>query len=220
MRRHRSTSPIGANAMAVLNTAAESGTQLASSCSSTSPIFSIALPGGCKQLPLLLPLHTLPTFLSVLVAFSDVLSKDSPPGAPPRVPPRLHQVRPSHTMQKKSSGNPWVFTCICAFKKDDLKKGSRNVQKCQKCHSLLRVPSTEGRSVCLCWEHSKPKGPTGPIGSVDPIPPKPVLRLRRLLHTRISSGGILWNQTDRGKTWTFHSPGNGTGSVITAKPLQ
>ena len=25
--------------------------------------------------------------------------------------------------------------------------------------ALLRVPSTVGRSVCLCWEHSKPKGP-------------------------------------------------------------
>ena len=25
--------------------------------------------------------------------------------------------------------------------------------------ALLRIPSTEGRSVCLCWEHSKPKGP-------------------------------------------------------------
>ena len=25
--------------------------------------------------------------------------------------------------------------------------------------ALLRVPSSEGRSVCLCWEHSKPKGP-------------------------------------------------------------
>ena len=25
--------------------------------------------------------------------------------------------------------------------------------------ALLRVPSTVGRSVCLCWEHSNPKGP-------------------------------------------------------------
>ena len=25
--------------------------------------------------------------------------------------------------------------------------------------ALLRIPSTEGRSVCLCWEHSKQKGP-------------------------------------------------------------
>jgi len=24
---------------------------------------------------------------------------------------------------------------------------------------LLRIPSTEGRSVCLCWAKSKPKGP-------------------------------------------------------------
>ena len=28
--------------------------------------------------------------------------------------------------------------------------------------ALLRIPSTEGRSVCLCWEHSKPKGPKEP----------------------------------------------------------
>ena len=31
------------------------------------------------------------------------------------------------------------------------------------CRALLRIPSTEGRSVCLCWEHSKPKGPKGPL---------------------------------------------------------
>ena len=33
---------------------------------------------------------------------------------------------------------------------------------------MLRIPSTEGRSVCLCWAKSKPKGPTqnkGPKGS-------------------------------------------------------
>ena len=28
--------------------------------------------------------------------------------------------------------------------------------------ALLRIPSTEGRSVCLCWEHLKLKGPKGP----------------------------------------------------------
>jgi len=28
--------------------------------------------------------------------------------------------------------------------------------------ALLRVPSTVGRSVCLCWEHSIPKGPKVP----------------------------------------------------------
>jgi hypothetical protein len=27
--------------------------------------------------------------------------------------------------------------------------------------ALLRTPSTEGRSVCLCWAKSKPKGPKG-----------------------------------------------------------
>ena len=27
--------------------------------------------------------------------------------------------------------------------------------------ALLRVPSTVGRSVCLCWEHLKPEGPKG-----------------------------------------------------------
>ena len=30
------------------------------------------------------------------------------------------------------------------------------------CRALLRTPSTEGRSVCLCWAPSKPKGPKGP----------------------------------------------------------
>ena len=28
--------------------------------------------------------------------------------------------------------------------------------------ALLRIPTTEGRSVCLCWAKSKPKGPNGP----------------------------------------------------------
>ena len=27
--------------------------------------------------------------------------------------------------------------------------------------ALLRIPTTEGRSVCLCWAKSKPKGPKG-----------------------------------------------------------
>ena len=27
--------------------------------------------------------------------------------------------------------------------------------------ALLRIPSTEGRSVCLCWAKSKPQGPKG-----------------------------------------------------------
>ena len=30
------------------------------------------------------------------------------------------------------------------------------------CRALLRIPSTEGRSVCLCWAPSKPQGPKGP----------------------------------------------------------
>jgi len=49
------------------------------------------------------------------------------------------------------------------------------------------------------------------IGPPIPFPLKRVLRLRRRLHPRISSGGILRNQADRGKTWTFHSPGSDTG---------
>ena len=32
---------------------------------------------------------------------------------------------------------------------------------------------------------------------IDPIPPKPVLRLRRLLHPRTSSGSIPRNQAER-----------------------
>ena len=32
---------------------------------------------------------------------------------------------------------------------------------------------------------------------IDPIPPKPALRLRRLLHARKSSGGILRSQAER-----------------------
>ena len=31
---------------------------------------------------------------------------------------------------------------------------------------MLRIPSMEGRSVCLCWEHSNPKGPKGPRGAM------------------------------------------------------
>ena len=37
--------------------------------------------------------------------------------------------------------------------------------------ALLRIPSTEGRSVCLCWEHSKPEGPKGPLYLTSPPPP-------------------------------------------------
>jgi len=36
--------------------------------------------------------------------------------------------------------------------------------------ALLRTPSTEGRSVCLCWAPSKPKGPKGPLGHCRTLP--------------------------------------------------
>ena len=32
--------------------------------------------------------------------------------------------------------------------------------------ALLRIPSMEGRSVCLCWAKSKPKGPQGAGGGL------------------------------------------------------
>ena len=38
---------------------------------------------------------------------------------------------------------------------------------CEGRGALLRVPSTVGQSVCLCWARSKPKGPKGPRGKVD-----------------------------------------------------
>ena len=54
----------------------------------------------------------------------------------------------------------------------------------------------------------------------DPIPPRmiglqrgpddPILRLRRLLQPRTSSGIIPRSQTERGMTKTDHSPGSGT----------
>ena len=57
------------------------------------------------------------------------------------------------------------------------------------------------------------RGPTGLDRFTDPIDSKPVLHLRRLLHPRTSSGGILPSQAVWGKLWTIHSPGkcNGTG---------
>ena len=42
------------------------------------------------------------------------------------------------------------------------------------------------------------RGPIELDRFTDPIPPKPVLRLRRLLHPRTSSGSIPRNQTERG----------------------
>jgi len=39
----------------------------------------------------------------------------------------------------------WILEILCCYP-----KGRR---------ALLRVPSTEGRGVCLCWALSKPKGP-------------------------------------------------------------
>jgi len=38
-------------------------------------------------------------------------------------------------------------------------------------------------------------------------PTKPVLRLRRLLHPRASSGRIPRSQAERSKAWTDHGPG-------------
>ena len=47
--------------------------------------------------------------------------------------------------------------------------------------ALLRIPSTEGRSVCLCWAKSKPKGPKGNVTPARALPhafsPSPSLSL-------------------------------------------
>jgi len=42
----------------------------------------------------------------------------------------------------------WILKIICCDP-----KGSR---------TFLRILCTEGRGVCLCWAHLKPKGPKGP----------------------------------------------------------
>ena len=55
------------------------------------------------------------------------------------------------------------------------------------------------------------RGPTELDWHTNLNPLKPVLRVRRLLHPRISSGGILRIQTDWGNTRTYHNHGNGTG---------
>jgi hypothetical protein len=75
------------------------------------------------------------------------------------------------------------------------------------------------RSIEDVWavKSDRNRGPIELDRSTDPIFPKPVLHLRRLLHPRTSSGGVLRNQAGRGITWTIHSPGNGTDKVITAK---
>ena len=48
--------------------------------------------------------------------------------------------------------------------------------------ALLRIPSTEGRSVCLCWAKSKPKGPKGPSSRT--------LRIRGLVSLATASGQL------------------------------
>jgi hypothetical protein len=68
-----------------------------------------------------------------------------------------------------------------------------------------------GLCSCSGYTSVRNRGPIELDRFTDLIPPNPVLRLRRLFHPRISSGGMLWNQAERGKTWTGHSPGGGTG---------
>ena len=54
----------------------------------------------------------------------------------------------STTHRKPSALYCWILEILCCDP-----EGRR---------ALLRVPSTVGRSVCLCWALSKPKGPKGP----------------------------------------------------------
>ena len=63
--------------------------------------------------------------------------------------------------------------------------------------ALLRIPSTAGRSVCLCWAKSKPKGPKG----TDLTPP----------HTQ-SLTLYLWDihgWSSYTSTTGYHEPQNG-----------
>jgi hypothetical protein len=59
---------------------------------------------------------------------------------------------PSGTENIFEKGEVFAYVGLPQNLKDLKEKGRR---------ALLRIPSTEGRSVCLCWEHSKPKGPKG-----------------------------------------------------------
>jgi hypothetical protein len=54
---------------------------------------------------------------------------------------------PLDTHCEPSAPYCWILEILCCTP-----KGRR---------ALLRIPPTEGQSVCLCWEHSKPKGPKG-----------------------------------------------------------
>ena len=38
--------------------------------------------------------------------------------------------------------------------------------------ALLRIPSSEGRSVCLCWAKSKPKGPKKDLKDLPHLEPE------------------------------------------------
>jgi len=62
-------------------------------------------------------------------------------------PPWVYELVVSDTHREPSALYCWILEILYCTP-----KGRR---------ALLRIPSTEGRSVCLCWEHSKPKGPKG-----------------------------------------------------------
>ena len=62
-------------------------------------------------------------------------------------PPRPESLVPLATHREPSALYCWILEILFCTP-----KGRR---------ALLRIPSTEGRSVCLCWAPSKPKGPKG-----------------------------------------------------------
>ena len=75
-----------------------------------------------------------------------------------------------------SMGTSW-YTFTCPFKDHPLATHSEPsalycwILEILNCNpkgrrALLRIPTTEGRSVCLCWAKSKPKGPKGSVKSL------------------------------------------------------
>ena len=58
-----------------------------------------------------------------------------------------------------------ALLCISFLRKGELLAyvgRIHNLKDLKGRRAFLRVPSTVGRNVCLCWEHSKPQGPKGP----------------------------------------------------------
>ena len=86
--------------------------------------------------------------------------------------------------------------------------------------ALLRIPSTVGRRVCLCWAKSKPKGPKGSSGLVSRLTAAQRWTDTAFSRTRSALGAAVGLSALEGNSERFKIQGPESGLGFSYKSLK